>query len=191
MKKILTIALGLLMLAGCSSVPVNPPRQGEKEGWQTYEDTVRGFSLSYPASTSVDITSTPVDLPQAVGGKERQIKVDVMAEGKTETDNDGCLVWEFTVNEGQKILINDVPFCLTVVDEGAAGSTYRTYHYTTRLKNALVADIAMTIRFPTSVRVYGGCENDADQTKQACMDYAFDEARDTALFKEILNTFAE
>jgi hypothetical protein len=45
-----------------------------------------------------------------------------------------------------------------------------------------------TIRFPTSVRVYAGCEEDADQSKAFCIEKAFDEARDAALFRQILGT---
>jgi hypothetical protein len=157
-------------------------------GWQTYTDSVRGFSLQYPAGSATDITADSVELPQAVGGKERQLKIDVTMAGKTDLDSDGCLKWQFPSVPKEKLTANNIPVCLTVLNEGAAGSTYRTYHYTTLLKNQLVADIAMTVRFPTSVRIYGGCETDADQTKQACLDYAFDEARDTALFKQILDT---
>ena len=191
MKKIFAIALGLAVLTGCSRAPVIPLPQTEEQGWQTYTDDVRGFSLSFPSDLPVDITSYPVVLPQAVGEKDRQLMVEVMMEGKTELDSDGCLLLQGGAVPHSKISINNIPFCLTVLDEGAAGSTYRTYHYTTRLKNQMVADFGMMIRFPTSVRIYGGCENDADQTKSFCVNHAFDEARDTALFKEILNTLKE
>lgn len=158
--------------------------------WQTYTDTVRGFSLKYPADAPVDITSSPVELPPAVGGKERQLKIEVMPIGKTEVDSDGCLKWNFSPVPKEKLKINNIPLCLTIVGEGAAGSIYQTYHYTMQ-KNDLVIDITMTVRFPTTVRVYAGCEEDSDQTTQKCIDLAFDEERDTALFKEIIDTLQD
>ena len=51
------------------------PTTDEFSGWQTYSDAVRGFSVKYPAQSPVDLTSVPITLPQAIGGKERQLKL--------------------------------------------------------------------------------------------------------------------
>ncbi|MFA6131403.1 MAG: hypothetical protein WC730_04060 [Patescibacteria group bacterium] len=169
---------------GCDS-----PTSIDHSDWQTYTDVTRGFSIQYPEDASVDLETTLVDLPAAIGEKERQLKIDVSSFTTVDLDGDGCLNLSLLEVSKEKLEINSTPVCLTILDEGAAGSTYRTYHYTTVLADQTVADIMMLIHYPTSVRVYAGCENDADQTKQECIDLAFDEARDTALFDEIIATF--
>lgn len=173
--------------AAIPSHSVATPATDPFSGWQTYTDSVRGFRLRYPADTPTDITSASVYLPQATGEKERQLKIDVTRDSKTNLDGDGCIKWNVPAPT-HVIHVGSVPVCVSILDEGAAGSTYRTYHYTTRLKNHLIADVAMTIRFATSVRVYAECEADADQVKQRCIDLSFDEARDTELFQRIIGT---
>jgi len=161
--------------------------------WQTYTDQTHGFSLSYPASSPVDIASISVGLPEAVGGKERSLQVDILTEGNTEADSDGCMILEGPSGEllPEKFQIGSLSVCQTVEIEGAAGSVYRTYHDTASLQDNVMVDITMTIRSASSSRLYAGCENDEDQNKQTCLDLAFDEARDTALFDEIIQTLRE
>lgn len=155
------------------------------DGWQTYSDTAHGFSLRYPAATPVDIAATAVDLPEAVGGKERKLKIDRITAVNETLDADGCLAGATLPSTKKRLQYGPITGCLTVLDEGAAGSTYRTYHYTAPRTDI---DLTFIIRYPTSVRVYAGCENDADQATQKCIDLAFDEVRDTALFTEIVGT---
>jgi len=162
-------------------------------GWQTYTDQVHGFSLSYPASSPVDLTSISVGLPEAAGGKERSLQVDILTEGNTEVDSDGCMILQGPSGEllPEKFQIGSIAVCQMVESEGAAGSVYRTYHDTASLQDQGMVDITMTIRSASSPRLYAGCENDEDQSKQLCLDLAFDEARDTALFDEIIQTLRE
>lgn len=157
--------------------------------WHLYTDKVRGFSISYPLAKDSDVNAEAgVKLPEAIGGKERSLKIDSYMPAKVELDSDGCIkLGEQTPSMKGKQKIHGVNFCLIAFDEGAMGSTYRTYHYTTKLTQ--IIDVTMTVRFPTSVRIYGGCESDPDQTSQKCQELAFDETRDTKLFADVIKTF--
>ncbi|MCX6735451.1 MAG: hypothetical protein NTZ25_06120 [Candidatus Peregrinibacteria bacterium] len=157
--------------------------------WHLYTDTVRGFSISYPLAKDSGVNAElGVTLPEAIGGKERVLKIESHMPAKVELDTEGCMkLGEQSPSMKGKQKIHGVNFCLIAFDEGAMGSTYRTYHYTTKLTQ--VIDVTMRIRFPTSVRIYGGCESDPDQTSQKCQELAFDEIRDTKLFADVINTF--
>lgn len=157
--------------------------------WYLYKDSVSGFSISYPlAKGSESNAVVGVTLPDAVGEKDRTLKVGTYDVGKIALDADGCIKQEGqTPSMKGKQKIHGIDFCLISFDEGAAGSTYRTYHYTT--KAIKVIDLAMTIRFPTSVAVYEGCENEAALSLSKCSELAFDENRDIKLFKDIVKTF--
>ncbi|MFA6522339.1 MAG: hypothetical protein WCT24_01970 [Patescibacteria group bacterium] len=185
MNKLSFLLTGILLLgAGCAKAPVVT----EHADWQTYSDATHGIILQYPSDAPVDIALTPLNLAEAIGGKERTLKVHNGVFAKTDLDANGCLNLTFTPTSREQIEINSIPVCVTVVDEGAAGSTYRTYHYSTLLEDETVFDVAMTIRYPTSVRIYADCEEDADQKTKYCKDLAFDDVRDTTLFSEIINT---
>lgn len=160
-----------------------------KADWHLYTDAVRGFSISYPLAKDSGVNAElGVKLPEAIGGKERSLKIDSYMPAKVELDNEGCMkLGEQAPTMKGKQKIHGVNFCLIAFDEGAMGSTYRTYHYTTKLTQ--IVDVTMTVRFPTSVRIYGGCESDTDQTSQKCQDLAFDETRDTKLFADVIKTF--
>lgn len=197
MKKVaLLLVLGLFGV-GCNrqdatttTAPIPPQTTGTAATttWQTYTDIVRGFSIGYPSDHAVDLgNGTPLVLPPAVGNKERMVSIQVGATWKMRLDSDGCLVTSQKPVEKEKRIINGLPFCITVTDEGAAGSTYRTYDFVSTLQQ--VIDTQFVIRFPTSVRIYQGCEQDVDQTKPACLDLAFQEDRDAALFDKIMATF--
>lgn len=157
--------------------------------WHLYNDAVRGFSISYPLAKDSGVDAElGVTLPEAVGNKDRTLKIDSYMEGKAELDADGCIKLgeqKPSMKGKQKIKGNN--FCIISFDEGAMGSTYRTYHYTIKL--AQVVDVNMTVRFPNSVREYADCENDPDQITQKCLELSFDENRDTQLFKDIMKTF--
>lgn len=160
--------------------------------WHTYTDNVRGFTISYPKQVASESPEDHITLPEAVGGKERQLHIEASMAQKTALDAQGCIKLDGlpeAKNAYTKLTVNGVPFCMNYLDDGAAGSTYRTYYYTSSLFNNLVISVQMTVRFPTSVRVYAGCEEDAEQTLPRCVELAFNESRDTGLFGQIINTF--
>lgn len=157
--------------------------------WYLYTDDVRGFSIAYPLAKDSGVNAeTGVTLPNAVGNKDRTLKIEAYNLAKADLDAEGCVKnGEQKISMKGKQKIHGVNFCLIAFDEGAMGSTYRTFHYTTKL--AEVVDVSMTIRFPNSVKEYAGCENDADQSSEKCKELGFDESRDTKLFADIMKTF--
>lgn len=155
--------------------------------WQTYEDVANGFSLKYPGVVPGHDSGAAISLPDATGHKERTMTIKVVDPKTVNLDAKGCQETGARPVAKENERINGVSFCRAVTDEGAAGSTYRTYEYVTRRDKIIVIDF--TIRFPTSVRIYAGCERDEDQGKQTCKDLAFDEARDATLFPQIMRTF--
>jgi hypothetical protein len=157
--------------------------------WHLYTDDVRGFSIAYPLAKDSGVNAeTGVTLPNAVGNKDRTLKIEAYNPAKVDLDADGCVKnGAQTPSMKGKQKIHGVNFCLIAFDEGAMGSTYRTYHYTTKLSE--VIDVSMTIRFPNSIKEYAGCENDADQSSEKCKELGFDESRDTKLFADIMKTF--
>lgn len=157
--------------------------------WHLYADDVRGFSIAYPLAKDSGVNAEiGVTLPNAVGNKDRTLKIEAYNPAKVDLDADGCVKnGAQTPSMKGKQKIHGVNFCLIAFDEGAMGSTYRTFHYTTKLSE--VIDVSMTIRFPNSIKEYAGCENDADQASEKCKELGFDESRDTKLFADIMKTF--
>lgn len=199
MKVRYLLLLAVLLGAGCSPsqslrIPGETAPQAQKEArgesgeWLRYTNREIGVSLRYPGIREVNLDQMPAELPDAVGQKARTLKIDSMPTWKVERDADGCIKWTTAPVRKEKITKNNQDFCLSILDDGAAGSTIRTYHYTTLFGKNTVVDVMMSVKFPTSVRVYAECENEADREKPRCKELTFDEARDTKLFGEILDT---
>ncbi len=195
----LSIAAILLLLGvGCAPVPVAtlpdpivpepmPAPADPHAGWQTYDDSAYGFLVQYPGDVALDLAAEQALLPDAVGEKSRSFQV--LYPKAEELDVRGCILSaEGAVAEPDFATKEGVIFCRTTASEGAAGSVYVTYHYVTTFPEGPV-DLAFTIRHVTDIHVYGGCETEADLTKEFCVEHAFDEARDAALFQEIFATF--
>ena len=142
--------------------------------------------MSYPGTGLTD-SGAPIDLSAAVGNKERKMNLE-FGPVTEKLDKDGCppLVIEPSVKKN--VTLSGIPFCVQAIDDGAAGSTYRTYSYTTTVGKQIVA-LQFQIRHLTDNRIVGGCETDADQAKQTCKDLVFDPVADTALFDQIAGTF--
>ena len=168
---------------------VTVPTVTVPEGWHLFTDDVRGFSIAYPLAVDSGVNAEDqVTLPIAVKNKERTLHIEVSNPMKIELDADGCLKSQGqTPSTKSARTVNGVKFCVSSLDEGAAGSTYRTYHYVTKL--AQVIDVQMTVRFPTSVKIYGGCETDAELNSETCKSLAFNEKADIQLFEDVLQTF--
>lgn len=191
-------AILLLLGIGCTSAPVAtlpdpivsepvPAPADPHAEWQTYNDSAYGFLVQYPGDAALDLATEQALLPDAVGEKSRSFQV--LYPNVEELDVRGCVLsTQGTVAEPDFATKEGAIFCRTTASEGAAGSVYVTYHYVTILPDGPV-DLAFTIRHVTDVHVYGGCEAEADLTKEFCVEHAFDEARDAALFQEIFATF--
>ncbi|MBP9828035.1 hypothetical protein KBC55_02665 [Patescibacteria group bacterium] len=190
MKKYL---VGLCLLAlvgtGCLQEPPTtpPPSDVNTTGWQTYNDYLSGFQVRYPGNAPVNFETDQAILPEAVGQKDRTLNITIIPTAEQDVDQKGCVTNTGTPESTEAISLA-FPTCLSIHNEGAAGSTYRTYTYNVDLEKKLTARFDFTIRYATSVQVYAGCETDEDLNKQACIDLAFNEERDTELFSDIMST---
>jgi len=178
-------------------LPVPPEAAASSDAipadWLTYADSQVGFEMHYPKPETdelVPLEPHDIVLPSAVGQKERYLRIELAPpmDFSKIPDSNGCLSLSYGNAPATKANVRGNDFCRTVWDDGAAGSTYRTYNYLTQRGDGWVS-VSFIIRFPTSVRVYAGCENDADQSKQFCIEHAFDERRDASLFDDIMATF--
>lgn len=157
--------------------------------WQTFTGT--GFSLQYPGDKVVDLLTDYATLPDAVGGKARRLLVAEWSNSDDQTkapklDANGCYVSDLQSSTKQVTVVGH-PACLTTTDDPGAGNDVRSYYYAFATSSGH-AIVELDIRHVIDVHVYAGCETDADLTKQTCIDYAFDEARDTQLFSDIMAT---
>jgi len=176
-----------------AAAPEVKPAAAEKPGvasWVGYANPATGFEIQYPPAdpkATLNPEAEPVQLEPAVGDKERTFRIEIIKGTDARADSRGCVDVLPGPGSTEFLTINGLQFCLVTRDEGAAGSTYRSYIYSTEHEKDL-AVFTFVIRFPTTVRVYAGCETDADQSKPFCVEHAFDETRDAALFRRIMDT---
>ncbi|MFA6603960.1 MAG: hypothetical protein WCT10_03940 [Patescibacteria group bacterium] len=159
--------------------------------WVGFADETTGYQIMYPPSDAQPVSNPEVgiiDLQPAIGDKQRTLKIEVLPRTDARADDDGCVDRSLSADKPIFETINGFDYCLVAYNEGAAGSTYRSYVFTTVHEPRELVVFTFTIRYPTSVRIYAGCESDADQAKPFCVEHAFDETRDTALFRHILGT---
>ena len=156
-------------------------------GWFVYTHPTLGFSIAYPGKQETNLLKETVSLPDPTGNKQPNMIIHV-GEKDASLDKEGCLEFDWLPTlQKIKLAVHGITFCESVMEEGAAGSIYRTQYYTTVLSGEIVT-IEFVLRYPTSVREYAGCE-DATESKPKCKELAFDNARDTAMFSEIMATF--
>lgn len=205
MKKLFPFVLLAIALTGFGCVkPVVPPTSTPVEsqavvplpatpfipsGFATFVVHDHLHSISYPTQTpALAYGKDPIQLPVTVGNKSRTMAA-AFYPIDTKVDDKGCVIDPQQTPSLETIeTFNTFPFCVAVTSEGAAGSIYQTYTYT--IGDGVEFNVfSFVVRYPTSVREYAGCETDADLSKQVCKDLAFDEARDTQLFKDIMATF--
>ncbi len=192
LMSVIGIALGYVLAQKPSTSPSIP---NAVEGWQSYTDATNGFTLNFPLAETqrpfngeptTDLAKGQVSLPDAVGNKERWLEVSVLNADSTHLDNNKC----FIINDEQKTnnrFFDSRRFCQSISEEGAAGSTYRTDIYTTKIGDNY-AVLKFTSRHTNDVHVYGDCEQDMDLAKPLCQNYAFDPIRDLKLFDDIAAT---
>lgn len=165
---------------------------GSTDTWMTFTHEMPAFTLSYPG-TVPDPTLETILLPAGTGeNKERKMNVEVIKLNDSRLTSAYC----YTPGKGVKaktrqnaFTADGHAFCLTDFSDAGAGSVFRTEAYVTVMGEEAVI-ISFSIRYPTSVQFYEGCEDEAVPTSEYCTSLAFDETRDTALFTEILKTFA-
>ena len=129
----------------------------ETADWQTYEDDKYGFTMKYP---------TEFFLTQPLQPQSKIISCDYV------NFVNKCSV--------ERTTINNLPFCLQKTSEGAAGTTYTTYSYTTtRNKECFV--VSFTMSYPNCMNylpiesqemqmAYNKCRLDNEVNKPAVID---------------------
>jgi hypothetical protein len=120
-------------------------------GWVA--TTTMGVTFRYPETLDTKYVSLVVWPPQV-----QVIKGDFPCVASTSTVE--------TTTAPQKRIINNREYCVVVMNEGAAGSTYRQHVYAFKLKNSTsTATLAFTLRYPQCLN-YNDPERTACQTEQ-------------------------
>lgn len=113
-----------LILVGCSSAPVD-------SSMQTYENTAQHFAIDYPADWTVDGSGEPSETrlkaPDSVGLHTNLSSVTVII-----TATPSCADSAGT----EEKIINDKTFHTSTLGEGAAGSLYESWVYSTEMNGA-------------------------------------------------------
>ncbi|MFA6304391.1 MAG: Gmad2 immunoglobulin-like domain-containing protein [Patescibacteria group bacterium] len=118
-------------------------------GWKTLTDSLQGISFKYPEKLSANFTST-VAWPPVV---------------KVEIGKFICNAQDGTASLPSRIikrLVDDRVYCVEAMSEGAAGSTYTSYAYTTAQFGKLIT-LSFTLRYPQ-------CLNYDDPQKTSCQN---------------------
>ena len=135
-------------------------------GWDTYTDSVANITFRYPAKLNSDYISLqqkPIVIITPLGGSSI---VKVAPQGNATIYADSCYSANPT-NPAEKnysqITYGNMHFCVSSTNEGAAGTFYNTYYYTT-LKNGDYYTLEFVIS-EVDCGVYGGA---GDPKYQAC-----------------------
>ena len=117
--------------------------------WSTFLDVANGFEFSYPPKLEKKYISTAVWPPKVtVREGTFECAVSKSEEGRPETTSTR--------------VIGTRTYCVSVVGEGAAGSVYDDYTYTTQ-KNGKLISANFSLRFPQ-------CLNYDEPNQTACID---------------------
>lgn len=125
--------------ATCSAVPVAPVSNVPAD-WQTYSDTEYGFEFKYPSQLRATYTHLSKWPPT--------IKVENKTFSCVENNSTGP-----NVIRTEKVAINNQAFCRSYYSEGAAGSSYTDYTYTTSYNGKLIT-FNFVLRRPNDCHVY-------------------------------------
>lgn len=213
MKKISLGIIALLLLgAGCPSlpwmpqtstqptptpseqVPTNPSIPKPPTGWETYENVVHGFAFSYPQDAiwgmggyTLDDTVASFDLGTKVASTTAQsvptTELSIRTISAVDQRIKDCFFsesrWpeEATGIKTSHLMIGGRDVCLTVEQDAGAGNYYSSYAYSVKHDDEFIV-------FNFVVHSVN-CLNYEDPATQ-CV--AFDEARDTKGFDEIVGT---
>ncbi len=125
-----------------------PQELFDPNGWLTFTDQEQKIRFKYPRQLIADFIS-PQDWPPQV---------------LISTENFTCTTTPETSslpNRVIKRLVDDRAYCVSAMSEGAAGTTYTEYNYTTKKDGNLVI-VQFTLRYPQ-------CLNYDDPQQTACV----------------------
>jgi hypothetical protein len=155
---VVVIAVYFLLSHGKSSqtktpIPTTTTAPVQTDGWDTYTDSVANITFQYPAK----LNSSYISLQQ-------KPSVIITPQGNSIINADGCyLSSNPTAKNYSQITYGNMHFCVSSTNEGAAGTFYNTYYYTT-LKNGDYYTLEFVIS-EVDCGVYGGA---GDPKYQAC-----------------------
>jgi hypothetical protein len=130
-------------------VSENPPAAGANDGsWATAANG-DGMTFRYPKALSADY-ATAAEWPPVV-----TVRDGTFSCATTPQEVSGML--ETTAQR----FVDDRTYCVNVTNEGAAGSVYSSYAYTTA-KDGKLVEVSFTIRYPN-------CYNYDDERSRACV----------------------
>ncbi|MFZ2804414.1 MAG: hypothetical protein WA001_04275 [Patescibacteria group bacterium] len=164
--------------------------------WQAFSTSTVPFTFSYPPYAKVlpEADRAPddvfaLDLGSRVASSSAQSVPEAQLHVKllqaTDPDMKNCFYSEsgwpsgFAPTSSQHVTLNGAAFCLTVDEDAGAGNYYNSTDYATQVGSGYVV-------FEFVVHSVD-CQNYPNPSAQ-CV--AFDELRDTADFKSIIQTFS-
>jgi hypothetical protein len=205
-RLLLSLSLGLVAFgAGCSR-PTTPPvspttpatiqsetSQNSTKGWQEVENRPHGFAFKLPpiaktASLDEQDALYSYDLgTQAVSATAESFPETTLSISLLEASDDrlqDCFYVEsgwadgYTPARSERVTLNNRSVCLTVEQDAGAGNRYTSYSYATVLEDGSY----VVMRFVVHSVECANYENPDTQ----CV--AFDEARDTKQFNDIVSS---
>lgn len=131
----------------CNFAPCTFEKTLNTTGWIIFTDKEQGISFPYPEKFTTSYTSL-VNWPP-------KVSVSDMAYNCPVTDATSSLPDRTTERK-----VDNRTYCVTATSEGAAGSVFTDYTYST-LKDGKLINISFTLRYPQ-------CYNYDDPQKSAC-----------------------
>lgn len=125
------------------------PSSLDAASWLNFTDSEQKIVFSYPKDLGKEY----------IHAEEWPPVVVVTSEDFT------CVTTPETSSQASRVserLINDQQYCISAMSEGAAGSTYTTYIYSTQRAGKLIS-VKFTLRYPQ-------CLNYDDPQQTACVD---------------------
>lgn len=133
----------------CSNQSANGLTDSKGNPWSTFVDVAQGFEFSYPSKLEKKYISTAVWPPKMVATTGTfECTVSKSENGRPETTSTR--------------VIGTRSYCVSVESEGAAGSVYDDYTYTTQ-KDGKILSVNFSLRFPQ-------CLNYDEPNQTACID---------------------
>lgn len=136
-------------------IPTTTTAPVQTAGWDTYTDSVANITFQYPAKLNSDYISL-----------WQKPNVIIIPQGNSIINADGCYLSSNPIAKNySQITSGNIQFCVSSTNEGAAGTFYNTYYYTT-LKNGDYYTLEFVIS-EVDCGVYGGAGN---PKYQACIN---------------------
>ncbi|MCC7522596.1 hypothetical protein IT407_02250 [Candidatus Uhrbacteria bacterium] len=209
MKRLLSLfAMTVLLGAGCSPAPTVetgttpetpaanqpsvsvPPEDPATKDWLTYSSRQFGFTFKYPKHIiPTDLEPREIPLGTAVENYgSKNVPVRWMQVLLLRSDDPGLKEHYYSANgwtEGEELTdaktetIGGLTWYILKESDAAAGNRYSTHSYTTTIGYTHVVLL---------FKVHSvACQNYGEDWQEKCVE--FDEARDTELFRKIVETY--